>query len=107
MLYASVKVGYNAAHNLHVVLFPGTRDIPYFRTKVFVCLHMSIVDHFRKNILSAQGNLNIIYCTFYARYRQKGDLSEGIFCLCVEKVMHVLDPFFLHIKSWCRKTFHI
>jgi len=25
----------------------------------------------------------------------------------VENVMRVLDPFFLHIKSWCRSIFHI
>jgi len=30
---------------------------------------------------------------FYAGYHQKRDFLEGIFCLCVENVMHVLDPF--------------
>jgi len=31
----------------------------------------------------------------YSRYHQKWDLLEGILCLCVENVMHVLDPFFV------------
>ena len=37
-----------------------------------------------------------MYCT------TKMGFLEGIFCLCVENVMSVLDPFFLHIKLWCR-----
>jgi len=31
---------------------------------------------------------------------------EGIFSLCVENVMHALDPFFFQIKSWYWKTLH-
>jgi len=31
---------------------------------------------------------------FYAWYHQKRYFLEAIFCLCVEEIMHVLDPFF-------------
>jgi len=44
---------------------------------------------------------------FYAGYHQKRDFLEGISCLCVDNVMHVLDPCFFHIKSWCRKVLHM
>jgi len=53
---------------------------------------MSIVDHFRNKILSAQRNVLIMQ--ILGRMPPKKGLSEGIFCLCVENVMHVLDPYF-------------
>ena len=51
----------------------------------------TIFNHFCNKIVSVQRNIHISY-TFYAGYHQKGDILEGIFCLFVEKVMHVLDP---------------
>jgi len=53
---------------------------------------MSIVNHFCNKTVSAQRNVHII--NFYTGYHQKGDFLVGIFRLCVEKVMHVLDPLF-------------
>jgi len=41
---------------------------------------------------------------FYSLYPQITAFLEGNFYLCVESVMRVLDPFFLHIKSWCRQA---
>jgi len=49
---------------------------------------MSVVNHFRNKLLSAQRNIQIL-C-------QVPPNREGIFCLCVENVMHVLDPFKSH-----------
>jgi len=51
---------------------------------------VSIVDHFRNKIVSARRDVYIIQ--FYAGYQQKRNF-RGIFCLCVENVMLVLDPF--------------
>jgi len=38
---------------------PGTRYIRYFHTKLFYYFHMSIVNHFRNKISSAQRNIQI------------------------------------------------
>jgi len=57
---------------------------------------MSIVNHFRNKILSAQRNIQIIQ--ILRRVPPKKDFLEGIFCLCVENFMHVLDPFFFSYK---------
>jgi len=55
-------------------------------------LHMSVVNHFRNKILSAQRNIHIIQ--ILCRVPPKGVLLEGISCWCVENVIRVLDPFF-------------
>ena len=93
MLYESVKEGKMLATIWWRL--PGSRGPRYFRTKLFFT---SIANHFRNNLRSE----TYISYIFYTGYHQKGD-----FCLCVKNVMHVLDAFFLHIKSWCGKTLHI
>jgi len=44
---------------------------------------------------------------FYAGYHQTEDILEGIFCLCVENVMHALDPFFSHQVMVLEDSSHI
>jgi len=66
---------------------------------------MCIVNHFRNKILSSQRNVHIIQ--ILGRMPPKKDYVEGIVRLCVENVMHVLDPVFFQIKSRCWKTLHI
>jgi len=69
---------------------------------------MSIVNHFRNKIVSAQRDVHIIQ--ILCRVPPKKDCLEEIFCLCVENVMHVLDTFISdqvmvledssHIRYW-------
>jgi len=40
--------------------FPETRDIRYFQTKLFFYFHMSILNHFRNKIVSAQRKVHIM-----------------------------------------------
>jgi len=56
---------------------------------------MSIVNHFRNKIVSAQRNVSY---KVYAGCHQKKDFLEGIFCLCVENVIHMLDLFLFSDK---------
>jgi len=61
-------------------------------------------------LVSAQRNVSYISYKLYAGYHQKGDFFEGIFCLCLENVTHLFDPFFSyqtmvyedssHIRCW-------
>jgi len=44
---------------------------------------------------------------FYTLYHQTTVFSDENVYLCVENEMRVLDPFFLHIKSWCKSPLHI
>jgi len=60
---------------------------------------MSTVNHFRKKIVSSQRNIDIIQ--ILCRVPPKLFFLEGISCLYVENFMHMLDPFFFQIKSWC------
>jgi len=55
---------------------------------------MSIANHFRNKIVSAQRNTHIVQILCRVGYHPKKGFLEGIFCLCVENVMHVLVPFF-------------
>jgi len=83
---------------------PGTHDTRYFQTKlIFTSICPLLITFATKLYLRSE---TYIAYKFYALYHQKGDFLEGIFCLCVENVMHLLDPFF-HIKLWCRKTLHM
>jgi len=52
---------------------------------------MSSINHFRNKIVSAQRNIHIIQ--ILCRVPPNRELLAGIFCLCIENVMHVLDPF--------------
>jgi len=79
---------------------------PLFPDQTIFDFPTSIFNHFHNKIVSAQRNIRYTAYKFYALYPEKGDFLEGNFCLCTENVMRVLDPFFLHIKSWCRKTLH-
>ena len=92
LLYASVKTGYNATHNLHTSPW-GTWHSLFSDQSIFY-YHMSIVNHFCNKIESAQRNIHTkILCH-----------QKGIFCLRVE---NVLDSFLFQINSWCWKTSHI
>ena len=93
------NAGSNATENW--LRCPGTRDTRYFLTKLFFYFQTSIVNHFRNKILSAQRNIHIMQILCRVP-RQK-----WLLCLGVESVMHVLDPFFFHMKSWCRKVLYI
>jgi len=102
LLYASVKVGYNAAHNLQTSSWDTCH--PLFRDQTIFYFRMGIVNRFRKKIVSAQRNVHIIQ--ILCRVPPKKDFLYGNFCLCVETVMHVIDPF-LQIKLWSWKALHI
>jgi len=69
---------------------------------------MSIVNHFRNKILSAQRNIHIMQ--ILSRVPPNRDFLEGIegIFLFVRRKQHagVRSPFF-HIKSWCRKILYI
>jgi len=57
----------------------------------------SIFNQFHKNNVSAQETHGVYkFDTFYI---QTTAFSEGNFYLCVESIVRVSDPFFLHIKS--------
>jgi len=80
-------------------------DIRYFRTTQFLTSRRPFLIIFTtKSYLRSE---SFTAYKFYALYRPIEDFSEGNFCLCVENTMRVVDPFFLHIKSWYRKTLHI
>jgi len=84
--------------------FPGTCNVHYFQTKlILTSLRPFLITYTTKPYVRSE---TYIAYKFYALYPKKGIL-EGNFCLCVENVMRVLDPLFLHIKSWCRKTLNI
>jgi len=64
---------------------------------------MCIVNHFRNKILSSQRNVHIIQ--ILGRMPPKKDYVEGIVRLCVENVMHVLDPFFFRSSHGVGRLF--
>jgi len=57
-----MKTKYNATLPPPIIWLrhPATRDIRYFRTKLFFYFHMSIVNGFRNKIVSAQRNIHSI-----------------------------------------------
>jgi len=57
MLYASVKVGYNATHKLHTSYWDTLH--PLFPDQTIFYFHMSIVNHFRNKIVSVRRNVHI------------------------------------------------
>jgi len=103
-LYESGYHGCNATQNFQNLRFPGTCNVHYFQTKlILTSLRPFLITYTTKPYVRSE---TYIAYKFYALYPKKGIL-EGNFCLCVENVMRVLDPLFLHIKSWCRKTLNI
>jgi len=80
----------------YVFLVHMTSLFPY---QIIFHFHMSIVKHFRNTTVSALRNIHIIQNL--CRVPPKRGFFEVISCLCVENVMHVLDPFSLQIKSRC------
>jgi len=83
------NAGSNATWNL-ITLSWGTWHPLFPYQTVFFYFQMSIVNHFHNKVLSAQRNIHII------RILCRVPRKKGLFCLGVENVMHVLDPFF----SW-------
>jgi len=88
LLYVSVKAGYNAAHNLHSSSW-DTRHLLIPDQTIFY-LHVCIVEHFCKKILSSLRNVHIIH--ILGRIPPK-TIFRGDFLLVGENAMHVLDPF--------------
>jgi len=68
------------------IRLPGTRDIRSFQTKLFFASICALSITFATKFCSQRYN-------FRQDITKKG-LFRGDFCLCVENVMHVLDPFF-------------
>jgi len=66
---------------------------------------MSIVNHIRNKIYLRSEHTHIIQ--ILCRVPPIKGFFRGDFLLCVENGMQVLDPFFFHIKSWCRKILYI
>ena len=64
---------------------------------------MFIVDSFCNTIVSAQWNMHIIQ--ILCRVPPERVFLEGIFCLCVENVVHVLDPFFFKLSHGVGRLF--
>jgi len=101
-LYESGNKGSYATLNL--ITFSWNMWHPLFSDQLFLTSRRRFFITFTiKSYM--RGETRITY-KFYALYPQITAFSERIFYLCVENVMRVLDPFFLHIKSWCRKTLH-
>ena len=74
------------------IRLPGTRGIRYFQTTLFFTYMCALLITFAtKFYLPSETQISY---KFQAGYHQKKDFSEGIFLLCVENVMHVLNPFF-------------
>jgi len=88
---------------------------PLFPDQTIFDFPTSIFNHFRKKIVSAQRNIHSIHILYTVP--PKRDFVERNFCLCVENVMRVLDPFFfissrfrsvfLHIKPWLLFTYKV
>ena len=70
---------------------PGTSDIRYFQIKIFLLPYV----HCR--LLSQQNFMFPAKRTCHTNFKQnttKKGRFRGDFCLCVENVIHVLDPCF-------------
>jgi len=84
--YASVKLGYNATHNLHTSSWDTWQPLFPYQT----IFYFHIVNHFRNKIISAQRNVHIqILCMV----PPKKDFLESFFLFVRRKCQHVLDPF--------------
>ena len=71
---------------------PGTRGFRYFRKKLVFTSICPLLITFTTNLYLHRETW--ISYKIYAGCHQKGDFLEKIFCLCVENVMHVLEPFY-------------
>jgi len=102
-LYELGNDGCNATQNL--ITFSWDLRNPLFPEQTIFDFSVSIFNHFYNKIVSTQRNIHSKHISYTVP--AKGGFLEGNFCLCVENVIRVLDAFFLHIKSWCRKALHI
>ena len=93
-----------------LLLFPGTCHIRYFRNKLFLTSRHPLSKQNRICAFRTKSYLRseiLIEYKFYALYPQTTAFLEGNFCLCIENVMRVLNPFFLHINHGVRNTLRI